>query len=146
MWHHVVWYICTDVSEEHVASKNNADQHNTIGFYFEMWFFVVFWYLWRVRFKAFCDVAPYILVRIYQQRKKCSGSNFKVETRFSIFLRNIVNYQVAWRHASVTCHLNPYPTAFPYGNGMVLHFYQQQESSTTKTVHKVINKGLKTYV
>ena len=43
-------------------------------------------------------------------------------------------------------YLNPYPTAFPYGNGMVLHFYQQQESSTTKTAHKVINKGLKTYV
>ena len=42
--------------------------------------------------------------------------------------------------------INPYPTAFPYGNSMVLHFYQQQESSTTKTVHKVINKGLKTYV
>ena len=41
---------------------------------------------------------------------------------------------------------NPYPTVFPYGNGMVLHFYQQQESSTTKTVHKVINKRLKTYV
>ena len=43
-------------------------------------------------------------------------------------------------------YINPYPTAFPYGNGMVLHFYQQQESSTTKTVHKVINKGLKTYI
>ena len=42
--------------------------------------------------------------------------------------------------------INPYPTAFPYGNGMVLHFYQQQESSMTKTVHKVINKGLKAYV
>ena len=28
--------------------------------------------------------------------------------------------------------VNPYPTAFPYGNGMVLHFYQQQESSMTK--------------
>ena len=42
--------------------------------------------------------------------------------------------------------INPYPTAFPYGNGMVLHLYQQQESSTTKTVHKIINKGLKTYV
>ena len=42
--------------------------------------------------------------------------------------------------------INPYPTAFPYGNGMVPHFYQQQESSTTKTVHKVINKGLKAYV
>ena len=41
---------------------------------------------------------------------------------------------------------NPYSTAFPYGNGMVLHFYQQQESSTTETVHKVINKGLKAYV
>ena len=27
--------------------------------------------------------------------------------------------------------INPYPTAFPYGNGMVLHLYQQQESSTT---------------
>ena len=47
----------------------------------------------------------------------------------------------------LSCHaVNPYPTAFPYGNGMVLHFYQQQESSTTKTVHKVINKGLKAYV
>ena len=42
--------------------------------------------------------------------------------------------------------VNPYPTAFPYGNGMVLHFYQQQESSTAKTVHKVINKVIKTYV
>ena len=42
--------------------------------------------------------------------------------------------------------INPYPTAFPNGNGMVLHFYQQQQSSTTKTVHKVINKGLKAYV
>ena len=41
---------------------------------------------------------------------------------------------------------NPYPTVLLYGNGMVLNFYQQQESSTTKTVHKVINKGLKTYV
>ena len=46
----------------------------------------------------------------------------------------------------LNCSINPYPTAFPYGNGMVLHFYQQQESSTTKTVHKVINKGLKAYV
>ena len=49
-------------------------------------------------------------------------------------------------YAKFHCNINPYPTAFPYGNGMVLHFYQQQESSTTKTVHKVINKGLKTYV
>ena len=38
---------------------------------------------------------------------------------------------------------NPYPTAFPYGNGMVLHFYQQQESSTNKTVQKVLTRDLK---
>ena len=51
-----------------------------------------------------------------------------------------------FRSLCLDLFINPYPTAFPYGNGMVLHFYQQQESSTTKTVHKVINKGLKTYV
>ena len=50
------------------------------------------------------------------------------------------------RHHCKLHPVNPYPTAFPYGNGMVLHFYQQQESSTTKTVHTVINKRLKTYV
>ena len=50
-----------------------------------------------------------------------------------------------WKEG-VVAYFNPYPTAFPYGNGMVLHFYQQQESGTTKTVHKVINKGLKAYV
>ena len=56
---------------------------------------------------------------------------------------NSVNNQ---QYETAFLFINPYPTAFPYGNGMVLHFYQQQESSTTKTVHKVINKGLKTYV
>ena len=54
--------------------------------------------------------------------------------------------QLSWSRRKWQIIINPYPTAFPYGNGMVLHFYQQQESSTTKTVHKVINKGLKTYV
>ena len=58
---------------------------------------------------------------------------------------------ILYQQCSATVYENewlniPYPTAFPYGNGMVLHFYQQQESSTTKTVHKVINKGLKAYV
>ena len=63
------------------------------------------------------------------------------------FVVNTMTQTDLWM--DVTCTMvvfNPYPTAFPYGNGMVLHFYQQQESSTTKTVHKVINKGLKTYV
>ena len=54
-------------------------------------------------------------------------------------------HQIAQRNTTLG-KFNPYPTAFPYGNGMVLHFYQQQESSTTKTVHKVINKRLKTHV
>ena len=60
-------------------------------------------------------------------------------------LRAFLSY-VLFKNLTNRLPLNPYPTAFPYGNGMVLHFYQQQESSTTKTVHKVINKGLKAYV
>ena len=60
--------------------------------------------------------------------------------------RKVVSVEVNPSCVHLLLHFNPYPTAFPYGNGMVLHFYQQQESSTTKTIHKVINKGLKTYV
>ena len=65
------------------------------------------------------------------------------------FIRNIVTLLCI--NLIIICFndravINPYLTAFPYVNGMVLHFYQQQESSTTKTVHKVVNKGLKTYV
>ena len=52
----------------------------------------------------------------------------------------------SFRSTQIDLGRNPHPTAFPYGNGMVLHFCQQQESSTTKTVHKVINRGLKAYV
>ena len=68
----------------------------------------------------------------------------------NIFLNNIFYFVSTPTCFSATVSssgsINPYPTAFSYGNGMVLHFYQQQESSTTKTVYKVINKGLKTYV
>jgi len=40
--------------------------------------------------------------------------------------------------------INPYPTAFPYGNGMVLHFYQQQESKKkTKLYTKSLTRDLK---
>ena len=60
--------------------------------------------------------------------------------------RLCIAYGNVYMHFNSVISVNPYPTAFPYGNGMVLHFYQQQESSTTKTVHKVINKGLKAYV
>ena len=95
-----------------------------------------------------------------------SGTHYMVEEKHSVLEKLTVWYpNPTLNTKSVTGHdletlpipliltihltdsqLNPYPTAFPYGNGMVLHFYQQQESSTTKTVHKVINKGLKTYV
>ena len=82
----------------------------------------------------------------------------------SLLFSGVYNYLLRWKDCQTpttamslltiplspsTGHMrwvNPYPTAFPNRNGMVLHFYQQQESSTTKTVHKVINKGLKTYV
>ena len=63
------------------------------------------------------------------------GEKYNEESDFRQVVYTLVSYDV-----------NPYPTAFPYGNGMVLHFYQQQECSTTKTVHTVINKRLKTYV
>jgi len=61
-------------------------------------------------------------------------------------LNHRLSCAVSLENTSQGIIVNPYPTAFPYGKGMVLHFYQQQKSSTTKTVHKVINKGLKTYV
>ena len=74
-------------------------------------------------------------------------------TTYQVHLSVVDNKHVSFRldYRILLCTLifipfDPYPTAFPYGNGMVLHFYQQQESSTTKTVHKVINKGLKAYV
>ena len=69
----------------------------------------------------------------------------KLET-FSLNFLKAYRFVTYLRFPFLLLTLNPYPTAFPYGNGMVLHFYQQQEGSTTKTVHKVINKGLKTYV
>ena len=84
--------------------------------------------------------------------------NFKKGNKSNIIAPNSVIwcekwYRDTWSHLwafltfrAIKNPFNPYSTAFPYGNGMVLHFYQQQESSTTKTVHKVINKGLKTYV
>ena len=62
------------------------------------------------------------------------------------FLHLVPSGYTALKQTKSILEINPYPTAFPYGNGMVLPFYQQQESSTTKTVHKVINKGLKAYV
>ena len=65
---------------------------------------------------------------------------------FNDFSSSLRRMMIILNKKQLSGRFNPYPTAFPYGNGMVLHSYQQQESSTTKTVHKVINKGLKTYV
>ena len=72
---------------------------------------------------------------------KCTGTEIRERANEEVGLG-----KKEWFGLGVNRLVNPYPTAFPYGNDMVLHFCQQQESSTTKTVHKVINKGLKTYV
>ena len=89
---------------------------------------------------------PYVFPLIRQ-------TTFRSHKNNTQYFKSFANKAVISHHKGICLlyriesqHFNPYPTAFPYGNGMVLHFYQQQESSTTKTVHKVINKGLKTYV
>ena len=97
-----------------------------------------------------CVFASYLNIIITQEAKNFfyyihnkPVSKQTCKMRVSFFENVVVN--CGWPRRPKDFN-NPYPTAFPYGNGMVLHFYQQQESSTTKTVHKVINKGLKTYV
>ena len=71
---------------------------------------------------------------------------YSVGSRYDDYAISSIIINTGLRNITSSSLYNPYPTAFPYGNGMVLHFYQQQESSTTKIVHKVINRGLKTYV
>ena len=97
------------------------------------------------------------MAKIYKFYYRCVPCNIKTEliilktsestcSRKILSLNSVLIRSVLAQFTKNCYVINPYPTAFPYGNGMVLHFYQQQESSTTKTVHKVINKGLKTYV
>ena len=87
----------------------------------------------------------YVLVSITWRKRTCYT---RLYTRIKFCHQNLQKGGVCtFVHKDIyLSKINPYPTAFPYVNGMVLHFYQQQESSTTKTVHKVINKGLKAYV
>ena len=83
----------------------------------------------------------------HEINKKINCENKQIkEIKNTTFLGLDISSSFSWKDHIDHLMFNPYPTAFTYGNGMVLHFYQQQESSTTKTVHKVINKGLKTYV
>ena len=86
-----------------------------------------------------------ILHNVFRPQKPLKKTRIKLYSTlaFPVLLYGSETWTIKARDAR---RINPYHTAFPYGNGMVLHFYQQQESSTTKTVHKVINKGLKTYV
>ena len=39
--------------------------------------------------------------------------------------------------------INPYPTAFPYGNGMVLHFYSNKRAARPKLYTKSLTRDLK---
>ena len=84
-------------------------------------------------------------IRIYYNAQALNVK-FLCECSFDVLLLLLLLLLFLDIETSRFFYIIPYPTAFPYGNGMVLHFYQQQESSTTKTVHRVINKGLKTYV
>ena len=102
--------------------------------------------------RKFCDTHYCQIWKMTKQRVGWSGT--RTPSGAMIFHRNaqtVSGTHPAYSYSFLGLkrlrpEVNPYPTAFPYGNGMVLHFYQQQESSTTKTVHKVINKRLKTYV
>jgi hypothetical protein len=80
----------------------------------------------------------FIGLGIFQTSSKFMGKYWDLTDLFTV--------RIITKLREILPEIKPYPTAFPYGNVMVLHFYKQQESSTTKTVHKVINKGLKAYV
>ena len=71
-----------------------------------------------------------ISVHLLQLRPLVIG--FKTELMAFPILHPFIDFGKWWRIGERIIII-PYPTAFPYGNGMVLHFYQQQESSTTKT-------------
>ena len=104
---------------------------------------LVFYCLSRRRFRRFRRI-------IKHQRHHCSSlATFNLSLLTALFFCSLEIARIVFKAKNghrVLLMYNPYTTAFPYGNGMVLHFYQQQESSTTKTVHKIINRGLKTYV
>ena len=104
----------------------------------------------KIKFIVSCALTLCSLVDGYQHWEHNAPSSGWMDgwvDGCSMFLQNAGTHVTTLHGVKIEDHiLNPYPTAFPYGNGMVLHFYQQQESSTTKTVHKVINRGLKAYV
>ena len=85
-------------------------------------------------------------IAVFGNNLEDNRMNFHHHESLTLITHLLIQIAVCVLPLGDMCNINPYPTAFPYGNGMVLHFYQQQESSTTKTVHKVINKGLKAYV
>ena len=98
------------------------------------------WVSWLVKRRVFVQIRHWM-----SSDSNVACCSLRSNQSFVVCVRYIrLPNDLVWRN--LWCVINPYPTAFPYGNGMVLHFYQQQESSTTKTVHKVINKGLKAYV
>jgi len=53
------------------------------------------------------------------KRANISSSDFKIGS-----VNQTIKQQTV-REGVIQSVINPYPTAFPYGNGMVLHLYQQ---------------------
>ena len=120
-----MWRYITYTSKSGFFSKYNRYKYSAVETYFVYISVLTRPHIWGI-----------IMPEVEQARYMKPG----LQTQFVRQMQKKDSF--SWVHSVI----NPYPTAFPYGNGMVLHFYQQQESSTTKTVHKVINKGLKTYV
>ena len=97
--------------------------------------------LWHANGRNKCNCVSFTLANNSHIDKKPTKIYYiEILKGLSIRISDVIIFSM------LSVPFNLYPTAFPYGNGMVLHFYQQQESSTTKTLHKVINKGLKAYV
>ena len=46
-------------------------------------------------------------------------------------------------YRAVTNRFNPYPTAFPYGNGMVLHFTSNKAAARPKLYTESLTRDLK---
>ena len=130
---------CTHVSSICPTAKDKKQTGNAVSAHGHAWTILT------VKFKAHATIATNNNNTDKLQLHFCSKLYFILLKNFRHInlYSSMSNEKFEWRWFSV---FNPYPTAFPYGNGMVLHFYQQQESSMTKTVHKVINKGLKMYV
>ena len=84
----------------------------------------------------FCNPVPYIHMKCFEKRSKWTRSmqNVATSTSLAMYLLFYEDEQSKTAQGTVpsklyqfiltSSQIKPYPTAFPYGNGMVLYFYQ----------------------